>query len=216
MVHGSEHPVPVTRAAPEGTNGYAAAAAVLGFLGACPLGIGLGIVALVQTARSGQRGRALAILGIALSTVWIAGFVALGKSGAAPDGVARDAAGAVDGRGRVAVNRLRVGDCITGFPDNVDIADVEVVSCDRPHRGQVFAIVVLDGSYLAGDDEIGELAGRRCQRAMEILPPPVLDDPELVLSWLQPREQDWSAGDRRTACLIEGGPRTGSVLSEQT
>lgn len=215
MVHGSEHPAPGASRVPEGTNGYAVAAALLGFLGACPLGIGLGVVALVQTARSRQRGRALAVLGIVLSALWIAGFVALGKNGAAPDGVARDDAGVVEGRGRIAVDRLRVGDCITGFEDGVEIADIQVAPCSQPHRGQVFAIVILAGSDLAGDDEIGELASQRCQRAAAILPPRVLDDPHLVLSWFQPLEQDWSAGDRRTACLMEAPtPWTGSVLSE--
>src|SRR5215472_2164435 len=52
------------------TNGFAIAAFVLGLVGASILGFIFAIVALVQTRRSRQRGKGLAIAGLVLSFIW--------------------------------------------------------------------------------------------------------------------------------------------------
>jgi hypothetical protein len=63
----------VTRAA--GTNGFAIGALALGICGGAPLGLVFGVIALAQVRRSGERGRALAVAGIALSLAWLAVMV---------------------------------------------------------------------------------------------------------------------------------------------
>jgi ABC-type dipeptide/oligopeptide/nickel transport system permease component len=60
---------------PPGTNGMAIASLVLGICGffcVTPfIGLGLGIAALVQTSKTRQAGRGMAIAGIILSVAWI-------------------------------------------------------------------------------------------------------------------------------------------------
>jgi hypothetical protein len=55
---------------PLGSNPFAKAAVGFGLFGLLPIGLVCGAVALYQVLRSGQRGRGLALLGMALSAVW--------------------------------------------------------------------------------------------------------------------------------------------------
>jgi hypothetical protein len=57
-----------------GTNGFAIAAFVLGFLGAVLLSVIFGIVALNKLRDRPQRGKGLAIAGLCLSGVWLVGI----------------------------------------------------------------------------------------------------------------------------------------------
>jgi hypothetical protein len=56
---------------PVGTNTFALASLVLGICGGAPLGLVFGVIALAQIRQTDERGRRLALSGIALSTVWL-------------------------------------------------------------------------------------------------------------------------------------------------
>jgi Domain of unknown function (DUF4190) len=80
-------------------NRFAIAALIFGIVGGVLLAIIFGIVALVQIGRRGERGRGMAITGLALSGVWVILIVAVAAVGAVftPD---RDESGHVTQKSR--------------------------------------------------------------------------------------------------------------------
>ncbi|GHJ50448.1 hypothetical protein Cs7R123_77900 [Catellatospora sp. TT07R-123] len=64
-----------------GTNGAALGSLILGAVGLCApfavIGIVLGVVALVQIRRSGQKGTALAVLGLCAGLAWLIAITAV-------------------------------------------------------------------------------------------------------------------------------------------
>lgn len=56
---------------PAGTNRFALASLALGLCGGAPLGLVFGLIALAQIRQSAERGRLLAVVGIACSAVWL-------------------------------------------------------------------------------------------------------------------------------------------------
>src|SRR5262245_11533700 len=59
------------------TNGFAIASLVLGIIGGILLSVIFGIVALTQIKNRGQKGKGLAIAGLACSGAWVLGIVAV-------------------------------------------------------------------------------------------------------------------------------------------
>jgi hypothetical protein len=199
---------------PSGTNRLAVAAAVFGALGAFFIGIPLGLVALVQTQRSRQRGRAVALLALVLSCGWIALVVVIVTRGVPAD-VKRDANGVITRGGTLSLLQLRVGDCVDDLGDDAEVLALPMVPCTAPHQAEVYAIATLPDGAFPGDNGVETLSGDLCERELdqlEDLDPEVLDDPGIGLTWFQPRREDWERGDRKVACLVTGEQkRRGSI-----
>ena len=117
-----------------GTNGWAIAAFVVGILGGTILSVIFAIIALVQLRGRHQRGRGLAIAALVISVAWIAvittviayGISTLGKS--------------------VQASALTPGDCVKDSHDDELPTWVKRVRCDRPHYGEVFAVLTQTGA----------------------------------------------------------------------
>jgi len=199
---------------PAGTNGFAVAAALFGALGACFLGIPLGLVALVQTRRTGQRGRAAALVGVVLSCVWIGLVVLVATAGIGSD-VQRGEGGSVSRGGIVPLPQLRVGDCVDDLGRRTEIAAVPLVRCSQPHQAEVYAIVALPMSDYPGQDALDDLSGDRCEAeyaALDGVSPEVRDDPGVWLTSIEPSQANWLRGDRRVTCLVGADvERSGSI-----
>ncbi|MBB5917238.1 hypothetical protein BJY24_006150 [Nocardia transvalensis] len=197
----------------QGTNGFAIASLILGILGGfCLLGAVFGVIALVQIKKTGQRGRGLAIAGIALTAVWVAvgiiGAVAAGGSGH------RDSAGEVTRDSSEAVTRLREGDCVGGIEDGKRTTSVSVTPCAQPHDGEVIAKFDLDRGSFPGESVVSQKAEERCTTLVETaLANSSLID-QLQISFLYPdNKKDWDR-DRGVTCLVfesSGGKLTGPV-----
>ena len=114
---------------PGGTNGWAIAAFVVGILGGTILSVIFAIVALVQIRGRHQRGHGLAIAALVISTVWIAAIASVISYGVATQGKS------------VHATDLTTGDCVTDAYDDQLPAWVKRVRCDRPHYGEVFAVL---------------------------------------------------------------------------
>jgi hypothetical protein len=126
--------------APTGTDGFAIAALVLGivpvFVGV--LGIVFGFVARRRIKRTGRNGKPMATAGIVLGSAWL-GIVAVFATMDVLSAPGRDAQGAVTKAGDVFWSDLRVGDCVDGFPGDLDSTE-PVVPCDvGTHYSEVFA-----------------------------------------------------------------------------
>ncbi|MEU9660125.1 DUF4190 domain-containing protein [Streptomyces chartreusis] len=205
-------PVPV--------NGVAIGALVLGILCFVPaVGLVLGLMALAQIKKRGERGKGMAIAGSVLSSVGLVLWaLALSTGGASDfwDGF-RDAAS------EGTAYSLAKGDCFDSPTGNLEgeAYDIDKVACSAPHDGEVFAVVSLPGGEFPGDEEVSSTADDKCYAlrdgyAMDSWAVP--DDADVY--YFIPSRQSWRFGDREITCLFgsteKNGKLTGSLRNDPT
>ncbi|NUR42593.1 MAG: DUF4190 domain-containing protein [Streptomyces sp.] len=210
---GYAQPVPV--------NGVAIAALVLGILCFLPaVGLVLGLIALAQIKRKGERGKGMAIAGAVLSTVGLVLWTVSLSTGVASDVVdgLKDAA-----RGEGTAYALAKGDCFDSGTGSLqgDAYDVDEVPCSRAHHGEVFAVVTLPSGSFPGDDEVTDLADDKCYALQEDYAMDAWAVPENVdVYYLVPSEDSWTFGDREITCVFgdidEKKSLTGSLRNDAT
>ncbi|WP_333779181.1 DUF4190 domain-containing protein [Streptomyces sp. IBSBF 3136] len=209
---------PYNRPAP--VNGLAVASLVFGVLCCLPgVGLALGLIALRQIRRRGERGTGLATGGAVLSAIGLALWgLLLGTGGASAfwEGVKESA------RDGASISLVK-GECFDAPGGRLagESRDLDVVPCSGGHDGEVFASFRLkDGPY-PGEESVGDTAGARCyvlrdDYAMDGWAVP--DDVDVY--YLTPTEDSWSAGDREVTCLFgsvaEGAGLTGSLRNDET
>ena len=187
-------PEPEETAEPPRTNGLARASLILGLLGfivvSLVLGLILGIVALVQIGRTGERGRSLAIGGIVASLVWaillpVGLFVGLAllRSSNAP------------------IADMETGTCYTVAAPGRDAAKV---SCTSTHDGEV-----LDAFSMAGPQQAYPGAAKVQSSVQSVCEQRVTDNfgldltkSEFKVVGFAPDEAGWKAGKRLGVCGI--------------
>ena len=199
---------------PSGTNGFAIASLVFGIIGGILFGLIFGIIALVQTKKTGQKGRGLAIAGLALTGAWIAllGIVIVAAIITGDDNANRDAGGQLTTGGSVAATDLAVGDCLNGLEDGKEFTDVPAVPCAQPHEGEVFAVFNLSGGSWPGEATVSKKSEDGCNQRLQTFAPKAVDDPKVSLYSLQPTESTWARGDREVTCIAVTETKvTGSV-----
>ncbi|MFJ6982043.1 MULTISPECIES: DUF4190 domain-containing protein [unclassified Streptomyces] len=209
--------VPFNRPAP--VNGVAIAALVLGVLCFLPaVGLVLGIIALVQIRKRGERGTGMAIGGAVLSTLGLG----LGVLMVATGGAAAVYEGFEEGVTAGVSLSLDVGDCFD-VPGDItgDVYDVDHVECAGPHEGEVFGVVRLPGADYPGDRSLTDTAEDRCYAlestyAMDAWT--VTDQVDVY--YLTPTRDSWEWGDREITCVFthtgDRGMLTGSLRSDAT
>ncbi|MEW2071110.1 DUF4190 domain-containing protein [Streptomyces sp. NPDC007346] len=177
-----------------------------------PVGLVLGVVALVRIPRNGKRGKGLAVAGTSVGGAVVALSVLLAVVGGARfttwtvDGSQEAQAGTLFG--------LRVGDCFTpgaGVPTQADprLKDLsaEVVECDEPHQGEVYGSFQLKGGSFPGTGAIASSAYRSCAPLLHDF---ALDSsalPRVQLFFYHPDATGWTLGNRTVLCWI--GPPDG-------
>ncbi|MFB4308068.1 septum formation family protein [Actinomadura sp. GTD37] len=196
-------PPPALPPRPARTNRLAIAALVTGLLGLLPLAAGFGIAALVQAGRRGEKGKGLAIGGLAASAVWVvAGVVAATAVAGSLLTVERDESGHVSRSDRVLPGLLRVGDCFTGFNGDARTSLVTALPCTQPHEGELAAKLRLpDGPY-PGEKEVFELANQACSQRLIDLEKSRYSE-HLQPYAAAPGRTAWRSGDREVLCLIQ-------------
>ncbi|MFJ4564422.1 septum formation family protein [Streptomyces caelestis] len=205
--------------APVSVNALAVAALVLGVLCFLPAaGLVLGLIALWQIRRNGQSGRGLAIAGAVLSSVGIVLWAVTLSTGALSDAWEKFKDGA---QGNESLS-LRKGDCFDA-PGGLegDTYDVDPVSCEGGHDGEVFAVVTLPGGAFPGDAEVTDIADERCyelqdQYAMDSWAMPA----DVDVYYLMPSRDSWRYGDRAITCVFGNtdakAKLTGSLRGDPT
>ncbi|GHI05235.1 hypothetical protein AQI88_32615 [Streptomyces cellostaticus] len=209
---------PYNRPAP--VNGLAVTSLVLGVLCCIPgAGLVLGLIALGQIRRRGERGKGLAVGGSVLSGIGLALWALVLATGGGSDFWDGFKDGARDG----ASISLAKGECFNAPAGDLsgETYDVDTVPCTGEHDGEVFASFRLTGGGYPGDDSVTGTADKRCyglqdSYAMDAWAVP--DDVDVY--YLTPTEDSWSAGDREVTCVFgsaaEGGNLTGSLRNDQT
>lgn len=174
---------------------------VLCFLPA--VGLVLGILALVQIKKRGERGKGMAIGGMVLSSLgMVLALVAVttGGAGAFWDGfkdAARDSGGSAFS--------LVKGDCfdVPGGSLEGMTYDVDKVPCAGEHNGEVFATFEMGEGDYPGDSTITDTADDKCytlQDAYAMDTWAVPDDVDLY--YFTPTRQSWRMGDREITCVF--------------
>ncbi|MEU4620717.1 DUF4190 domain-containing protein [Actinoplanes sp. NPDC023801] len=189
-----------------GTNGLAIASLLCGVLGVCaPLGLGFGIVALKQIKRRPQRGRGLAIAGIALSGLTLLFAVAVLAAA-----IFSDSSG--PRTGSVETYRLEAGQCIRALGSGSEVSTLPVVDCARPHEAEVYHVFMMPAGPYPGEGAILDESEQRCAAALKPYLTPGNED--LELSYLYPQRLNWERQDRGVTCLAidPKGTRTTSIM----
>ncbi|WP_314243630.1 DUF4190 domain-containing protein [Streptomyces kutzneri] len=192
---------------PPALNGFALASLLSGLLCLPPLGIAFGIAALVQIAKRGDRGKALAIVGLVVSVLMTGALVFTAERvlSAADDrfeslGEYADVEGELTDLGD-----LRAGDCFN-VPggDLIDERPVTYrIDCARVHHGEVTAsraLEVPDAPEPSGADRTSEDA---CWKAQDEYAMDTWALPEYAeMFYYAPSRRSWREGDRTLLCVI--------------
>ena len=102
---------------------------------------------------------------------------------------------------------LKVGDCYNGAmlstEESIEVADVDLVSCDDPHKNEVYAVFELPDSTWKSDDYVFKQAEIGCMARFKTF---VGIEYELSTLWadiIYPLEKGWKEmDDRRVTCSI--------------
>ncbi|MDV3130257.1 septum formation family protein [Mycobacterium sp. 21AC1] len=182
------------------TTAWAIAALIFGILAAPLISIGCAAVALTKT-KSGQfGGRGLAIAGLILSGIWIViGVFAIALLVFFVDDSTDNA------------YTPSAGTCFASAPDS-DLDKNDEVSCDQPHRAEVFAVFTVPGDTFPGDDAMKKYISR-CENEFAKYASADEDAGGIDIDDLRPTDQSWIQGDRTVTCLAVAQDRdvTGSL-----
>ncbi|MFE0802562.1 DUF4190 domain-containing protein [Streptomyces sp. NPDC058812] len=191
---------------------FAVTSLVTSLLCLAPLGLAFGCVALWQIPRRRQRGRGLAIAGVSVSgaILLLAAFVVPFVDFHVWTPPARNDSAEVTKPGWATIRSIGAGDCFTPrtrLPehDTSQLRDgrVELIPCDKPHRGEAYASFSLSGhGDYPGADRISAIARPRCATLfMDYALDPMAFGP-LQTYYIHPDENGWDAGGRTVVCWV--------------
>jgi hypothetical protein len=198
--YGNPYAPPSTR-----TNGQAIASLVLGILGfltiSAIVGIILGIVALVRIRRVPQKGKGLAIAGIVLSVLWLAGVTSIVAYDAAHQ-AHRSGSGQITAPGRLNIFSLRTGDCFDN-PGSGSFSTVTAIPCGQPHNAQMFAeFNAVNSSSYPGSSALVKEATNGCNSRVAGSVDKAKITNSMQIRFLYPLSSSWSLGHRAISCLL--------------
>lgn len=206
---------------PPPLNGFALASLLVGLLCLPPLGIVFGIVALVQIAKKGERGKALAIVGLVLSVLMTGAAVFAAERVVTAIGGRLDEVGEfADVEGDLTdIDALRAGDCFN-VPDGDLMGERPLtykIDCARVHHGEVTAsslTATAAAPESAAADRKSEDACWQAQDAYAMDTWAVPADAEMF--YYAPSRESWRQGDRRLVCVIgtTNEERSGSLRKD--
>ncbi|GGT06875.1 MULTISPECIES: DUF4190 domain-containing protein [Streptomyces] len=188
-------------------NGFAPASLLVGLLCLPPLGIVLAVVALVQISRKGERGRPLALAGLAVSLVTTAAALFTVAQAAGPLFERLDALEQYESvAGELTVpEELQAGDCFN-VPGG-DLLDEDPlfyrIDCAEVHQGEVTSSTLLGQPAFPGGRKVKRSAAEACWRAQDAYAmdtwalPPYAD-----MFYFAPSRESWGDGDRHLLCVL--------------
>ena len=204
-------PPPVSTV-PTGVNGFAVTSLVLSLCGGGLLGLIFGIVALIQTKRTGQRGRGMAIAGTVISSLYLVAIVVAVIIGIVTS-ASRDASGQINDAGSVSLSSLKPGDCMNTLPTGLTTT-VDALPCSQPHHAEVFATFSLTGgSTYPGDETVNTQSDSGCTARLKTYSAAAAADDTITIYYFAPTRTSWSSGDRVVICVAadDTKQRTGSI-----
>lgn len=198
---------PYNRPAP--VNGLAIVALVFGILCFLPaVGLVLGIVALAQIRKRGERGKGLAVGGMVMSSLGVALLVLTVATGGASDFWDGFKGGMNDSARTGTVFSLRKGDCFDepGHSSKSVTVHVDKVPCAGSHHAEVIANFAMSGAGYPGRGSLRDVADTKCrtfERAYTMDAWAVPDDVRLY--HFIPTRDSWNLGRHSIICMLENG-----------
>ena len=185
------------------TSGWAVAAFVLGLLSVVVLSVIFAFIALRKIKRLRQRGRGLAIAGLALSGFWAVVLVAAIVAANAGRATRSAATGVITHRGHMNAFSLRVGDCFDNPTGAHTVDTVTAIPCDQPHNAQIYAKFKLTGSDFSypGAAVVARRARSGCDARIGSVDKAVTTG-AMTVRILLPEETSWTAGHRTVSCML--------------
>lgn len=203
---------------PQLLNGFALASLLVGLLCFPPLGVVFGIVALVQISARGERGKGLAVAGLAVSVLMSGALALVAVEAVGPVGerlarAAGQGAGGTGGAGAarevegdpVDLEEVRAGDCfnVPGADLLAEAPFVFKVACTRPHHGEITASYLADPGAFPGDEALAGRAEERCWQAQDAYAMDTWALPEFAeMYFFAPTADEWDGGRRTVLCVL--------------
>lgn len=117
----------------------------------------------------------------------------------------------VTGRDSTEASEVKVGDCLAEIPDSSRVLYVQTVTCDQPHKGEVYEVMQMPDGDFPGEAAVLEYTDR-CAPALAQSAPAAADDPAVRTLVLYPTADSWQRGDRTVTCIATSeNPRTGKI-----
>ncbi|HEV2785307.1 MAG TPA: septum formation family protein [Solirubrobacteraceae bacterium] len=141
--------------------------------------------------------RVLIPVGIVAVVLIVLLIVLLASGGSDGDEPATPVAGAVSAKD------LTVGTCISDANSTTgDVTTFDAVSCNKPHDGEVFTIIELEGEKYPGTKFVTGKGQRGCRaRLRRQATRKAFRDRLLGYKFVYPTSQSWAQGDREVTCL---------------
>ena len=176
-------------------DGWSVAGLICGILPTVVLGLVFSVVGLVRTANPLRRGRALAMIGLVLSLLWVAGFTALGVY---QEHHKTTAAAGVD----VNPFDLGVGDCFEQPPlsGQTTVQTVSKVPCGQAHNAVITATIEPPNTSYPGLPAILNQALQLCHsQVLNYLGRPL---GRLRYAAFAPHQALWESGHKSASCVL--------------
>ncbi|MEW2354630.1 septum formation family protein [Spirillospora sp. NPDC029432] len=190
-------PVPWHPPAPGGrprANRYALVALLTGLFGMVLFAIGFGIAALVQISRRGERGKGMAIGGLAAAAAWTAGgtIVAAVSFGTAVGDAAEESSLAL---------YPKAGQCFD-FVGADDAAELKVMPCTEPHQAEMVLRFTMPKGPFPGDQEVQRRGDAECERRFQARFKTKAPLDNSAAHAVVPTRIGWRLGDRGVHCAV--------------
>lgn len=108
--------------------------------------------------------------------------------------------------GNLSAADLKVGDCITDANERTgDVTRFNAVKCDKPHDGEVYTLIKLEGgedAKVPSEAFINGKGQRGCRaRLRRQATPRAFRDSQLGFKFVYPTPESWAEGDREITCV---------------
>lgn len=115
------------------------------------------------------------------------------------------------GKDTVTATDVKVGDCLKEIPAGGRVLTVQTTSCDEPHAGEVFAVLLMPDGEFPGQNAIDDYA-EKCSPELASYSPAAMEDDTIQMFVLYPTAETWAQGDRAVTCIATlDPPRTGTI-----
>ncbi len=107
--------------------------------------------------------------------------------------------------------QVKTGDCLGDIPDSSRVLYVHTVTCDQPHKGEVFSVLTMPDGDFPGDAAVMKYTDQ-CRPALTDYAPNAANETAIKLFVLYPTSDSWQRGDRAVTCIATSdNPRTGKL-----
>ena len=180
-------------------DGFAAASFLTGIVGLVPLAAVFGVVGLRRVSRSGRPGKALAVTGLVLCSLWLVAAI-VGVEVVRSHLSVRTGAGVIARAGSVGPRSLQLGDCAElPNPLPATVTSVDVVPCGQLHNSEMFFDGDLPQAADSGGSSLQTVALGSCREQLTSFIGTAASALHVVSFF--PTQLEWVSGDRHFVCL---------------